>query len=285
MDVIRSAASAPQVPFDYDGEHCGHHGCIRPGHERLLTGATVITFVRTVVSAAVMLLAAHDQNMAMLLVGLGLYWAGDILDGFVARSTDTETRWGAILDIVSDRFCAATYYIGFVWLVPHMWWPVGIFLFEFMVVDAVLSLAFLAWPLTSPNYFYLVDRRIWTWNWSKPGKAVNSAAVAILLELTRSVWVGAAIAIALLALKIVSFVWLAKLGLPMPKGCAAGDPATVSGGIPQTAPPLDASSPGTAKPAEPSAPSGTARPAGVAHAPSSARLTDRRRQRAPVGDP
>jgi len=221
VDVIGSAVNASHVPIDASADHCGHRGCIRPGQERLLTGATVITFVRTVVSAAVMLFAASGRNLAMLLIGLALYWGGDILDGFVARSTDTETRWGAILDIVSDRFCAATYYVGFVWIVPHMWWPVGIFLFEFMVIDVVLSLAFLAWPLTSPNYFYLVDRRIWKWNWSKPGKAVNSAAVAIILELTRSVWIGGVIAIALLALKIVSFVWLAKLGLPMPKGCAA----------------------------------------------------------------
>ncbi len=206
-----------------DAAHCGHRGCVRPGHERLLTAATVITFVRTVLAAGVMLLAARESNMTLLLVGLGIYWGGDILDGFVARTTDTETRWGAILDIVSDRFCAATYYIGFVWMVPHMWWPVAIFLFEFMVIDAVLSLAFLAWPLTSPNYFYLVDQRIWRWNWSKPGKAVNSAAVAILLEVTKNVWVGAVVAIALLTLKIVSFVWLARLGQPIPAGCAATD--------------------------------------------------------------
>lgn len=267
MDVIGSAANAPHLASDATHGHCGHRGCVRPGHERLLTGATVITFVRTVLSAGVMLLAAQDRNMTMLLVGLALYWGGDILDGFVARSTDTETRWGAILDIVSDRFCAATYYIGFVWIVPHMWWPVGIFLFEFMVVDAVLSLAFLAWPLTSPNYFYLVDRRIWKWNWSKPGKAVNSAAVAILLELTRSVWVGAAIAIALLALKIVSFVWLAKLGLPVPRGCAAGDET----GAPVTGP--GASANGPARTADPEADSTSA----------SARLTDRLRQRTRVG--
>jgi len=271
VDVIGSAASASHVPFDPTGEHCGHRGCIRPGHERVLTGATVITFVRTVVSAAVMLLAAHDRNMTMLLVGLGLYWAGDILDGFVARTTDTETRWGAILDIVSDRFCAATYYIGFVWIVPDMWWPVGIFLFEFMVIDAVLSLAFLAWPLTSPNYFYLVDRRIWTWNWSKPGKAVNSAAVAILLELTRSVWLGAAIAIALLALKIVSFVWLAKLGMPTPGGCAASDPGTVPVGTSSTTADSNGLNPNTVKPVGPARPTGPVR------------LTDRLRQRARVG--
>lgn len=268
MDVSGSAQNAPHVAFDSDGTHCGHRGCIRPGHERLLTGATVITLVRTVISSAVMLFAAHDRNMTMLLVGLGLYWAGDILDGFVARSTDTETRWGAILDIVSDRFCAATYYVAFVWLVPHMWWPVGIFLFEFMVIDAVLSLAFLAWPLTSPNYFYLVDRRIWKWNWSKPGKAVNSAGVAIILELTRNVWVGAAIAIALLALKIVSFVWLAKLGLPMPRGCAANGSTT---------------GPPAVGPVTPTTPTATPKgpPTGPGIGP--VRLTDRLRQRARVG--
>ena len=47
-----------------------------------------------------------------------------------------------------------------------------------MVIDGFLSLAFLAWPITSPNYFYVVDRRLWLLNWSHPGKAVNSGLFA-----------------------------------------------------------------------------------------------------------
>jgi len=206
---------------------CAHHGCYRPQRERFGTAATVITFVRTVAALVVLLIAADNRSLPLLLVGLAVYWAGDIADGQVARSTDTETRWGAVLDIVSDRLCAGAYYIGFVWIVPHMWLPAAIFLFEFMVIDSVLSLAFLSWPVISPNYFFLVDRRLWKWNWSKPAKAVNSSAVAIMLLLTHQftggVWVASLLAAALLALKVESLTRLVRLGLPVPAGCALTD--------------------------------------------------------------
>ncbi len=92
-----------------------------------------------------------------------------------------------------------------------------IYLAEFMVVDCFLSLAFLAWPVRSPNYFYVIDRTIWLWNWSKPGKAVNSSLFAVLLLVTQMPWLGAVIALGLLALKVVSLVRLGRLGLPDPR--------------------------------------------------------------------
>jgi CDP-diacylglycerol--glycerol-3-phosphate 3-phosphatidyltransferase len=94
--------------------------------------------------------------------------------------------------------------------------PILIYLAEFMVVDCFLSLAFLAWPLRSPNYFYVVDRPIWLWNWSKPAKAANSAIFAVILLVTGMPWVGVAIAVALLVLKCVSLARLSRLGLPVP---------------------------------------------------------------------
>jgi CDP-diacylglycerol--glycerol-3-phosphate 3-phosphatidyltransferase len=93
---------------------------------------------------------------------------------------------------------------------------VFVYLAEFMVVDCLLSLAFLAWPLRSPNYFYVVDRPLWLWNWSKPGKALNSSAFAVLLLITGSVWLGVLIAGGLLLLKGVWLVRLARIGLPVP---------------------------------------------------------------------
>lgn len=218
---------------------CGHHGCYRPERERFATVATGITFVRTVAALVVLLLAAQSRSLPLLLVGLAIYWLGDIADGQVARSTDTETRWGAVLDIVSDRVSAGAYYIGFVWIVPHMWLPVAIFLFEFMVVDAVLSLAFLAWPVISPNYFYLVDRALWKWNWSKPAKAINSSAVALMLLLTRGftggMWIASVLAAALLSLKIESFARLVRRGLPVPAGCALTASGVAQAGHPSRA--------------------------------------------------
>ncbi len=187
-----------------------------PATERVGTSATVITGVRTVASVVLAGTAAHQESLTLLVVALGVYWAGDSLDGFVARVRGCETRIGAVLDILSDRFCAASFYIGLVWLHHEFAVPVLIYLAEFMVVDCFLSLAFLAWPVRSPNYFYVVDRPLWLWNWSKPGKAVNSSLFAVLLLVTGWVWLGAAIATGLLVLKCASLVRLGRLGLPIP---------------------------------------------------------------------
>ena len=184
--------------------------------ERLLTGATVITFVRTIVSVVLAAMAAHQQSLTLLVVALGVYWVGDMLDGFYARVRDCETRIGAVLDIMCDRFNAGAFYIGLAWLQPDLSPAIFVYLAEFMVIDCFLSIAFLAWPIRSPNYFFVVDRTIWLWNWSKPAKAVNSALFAVLLLVTGWMWVGLVIATALLVLKCVSLRRLAQLGLPVP---------------------------------------------------------------------
>ena len=188
-----------------------------PAAERLGTPANVITLVRTVAAVATAGVAAQQASLTLLVVALAVYWVGDILDGVVARLRGCETRIGATLDILSDRFCAASFYLGLVWLMPDLTWPVMVYLAEFMVVDCFLSLAFLAWPIRSPNYFFVVDRRLWLWNWSKTGKAVNSSIFAVLLLVTESVALGLVVALALLLLKCVSLVRLMRLGLPVPK--------------------------------------------------------------------
>lgn len=187
-----------------------------PDKERIGTSATVITGVRTVVSVTLSALAAQQQSLSLLVVALGVYLVGDSLDGFVARVRGCETRMGAVLDILSDRFCAASFYLGLVWLHPDYALPVFVYLAEFMVVDCFLSMAFLAWPVRSPNYFYVVDRPLWLWNWSKPGKTVNSSLFAVLLLVTGWVWPATAIATALLVMKSVSLARLARIGLPIP---------------------------------------------------------------------
>ena len=188
-----------------------------PAAERLGTPANVITLVRTVAAVATAGVAAQQESLTLLVVALAVYWVGDILDGAVARLRGCETRIGATLDILSDRLCAASFYLGLVWLMPDLTWPVMVYLAEFMVVDCFVSLAFLAWPIRSPNYFFVVDRRLWLWNWSKTGKAVNSSIFAVLLLVTESVVLGLVVALALLLLKCVSLVRLMRLGLPVPK--------------------------------------------------------------------
>jgi CDP-diacylglycerol--glycerol-3-phosphate 3-phosphatidyltransferase len=187
-----------------------------PAKERLGTSANVVTLVRTLATVVLAGLAAQQGSLELLVASLVVYWVGDILDGTVARLRGCETRVGATLDILCDRISAAGFYLGLAWLMPGLTWPVMVYLVEFMVVDCFLSLAFLAWPIRSPNYFYVVDRPLWLWNWSKPGKAVNSSIFAVLLLVTESAAVGLVVAIALLALKSVSLARLMRLGLPVP---------------------------------------------------------------------
>ena len=114
--------------------------------ERLLTGATVITAVRTIASVVLAAMAAHQQSLTLLVVALVVYWVGDMLDGFYARVRDCETRIGAVLDIMCDRFNAAAFYIGLAWLQPDLSPAIFVYLAEFMVdrllpVDRVPRLA------------------------------------------------------------------------------------------------------------------------------------------------
>lgn len=137
----------------------------------------LITTVRTVLAVALGLEAVVQRSATLLLAAYGVYWVGDVLDGWVARRLDQETRLGAVLDIISDRACCAVLVCGLASLRPELWPALALFLLQFMVLDCVLSLAFLRWPLTSPNYFYLVDRGVWRLNWSPPAKALNTVAV------------------------------------------------------------------------------------------------------------
>lgn len=187
-----------------------------PARERMFTPATVVTFVRTVASFALCMLAAHERSLTLLVVGLVVYWVGDSLDGQVARRLGCETRTGAVMDMLCDRFNSCAFYLGLIWLQPVMALPAGVYLFEFMVVDTFLSLAFLAWPIRSPNYFHHIDHRLWLWNWSHPGKALNSGLFAILLLVTGWWQLGLVFALALLGLKIVSLRRVLQIGLPIP---------------------------------------------------------------------
>ncbi len=228
--MTRRPASIDAVP-PVEGStraSCGHVECAAPESERLLTVPTAITLVRTVATIVLALAGAREHSLGLLLAALAVYWVGDMADGAAARLLNQATRIGATLDIMCDRVSAALFYVGFAWYDPSMAIPVGIYLAEFMVVDMFLSLAFLAWASSSPNYFYSIDRRLWLWNWSKPGKAVNSALFAVLMVWTREPWLAGAIAAALLGVKLASLVQLMKLRLPVPGGCLRPDTDTAS---------------------------------------------------------
>jgi CDP-diacylglycerol--glycerol-3-phosphate 3-phosphatidyltransferase len=181
------------------------------GAESLATWANGVTLLRTVVGLALFALAAIERSPAWNLAGLAVYWGLDLLDGFLARRLNQETRIGAQLDILSDRFLMAFFYLNYLALHPEAAVPIALFLFEFMILDHYLSNQFMRWPILSPNYFCLVDPTIWRLNWSPLGKSVNSGAVTVLLLVTGSAWLVASVLAGLYAVKIYSFVRLCRL--------------------------------------------------------------------------
>ncbi|RNL63806.1 CDP-alcohol phosphatidyltransferase family protein [Nocardioides marmoriginsengisoli] len=200
-----------------------------PATERVLTPATIITFIRTIACIVLVGLAINEgvpedgefwsPALKLLTIALVVYWAGDSLDGQVARRMHHETRIGAVLDIMSDRMCSAAFYFGLAWLHPEFTVAVLLYLAEFMVIDCFLSIAFLAWKIRSPNYFWVVDPTIYKLNWSHPAKAVNSALFAVMLLVTQAWWLGVIVAGALLIFKIAMLIRLfATVGLPIPGG-------------------------------------------------------------------
>lgn len=164
------------------------------------TVANAVTLMRTVTALVIGAYAIAADRPWFLAVGYGVYWVGDIADGWCARRLGQETRLGAVFDIVSDRACTAVLCVGLLAHMPELLAVVIVFLGSFMVLDTLLSLAFLCWPLVSPNYFWQVDRGVYNLNWSPLAKVVNTAGV-IGAALAGLHWFALVIAIAIVAVK------------------------------------------------------------------------------------
>jgi CDP-diacylglycerol--glycerol-3-phosphate 3-phosphatidyltransferase len=186
------------------------------GQESPWTWANLATVVRVVACLVIFAHAYRTGDETWNFVGLGVYWVLDVVDGALARAFDQETRIGAQLDILSDRLLVCLFYLNYVVLHPAMLVPVLLFLFQFMGIDHYLSNQFVRWPVKSPNYFYLVDRRIWAINWSRSGKLLNSAIVTLVLVGTNNPWAGSAVALFIIGLKVYSCVLLARIPDPEP---------------------------------------------------------------------
>ncbi|MEU8182931.1 CDP-alcohol phosphatidyltransferase family protein [Micromonospora sp. NPDC049044] len=182
----------------------------------LINVPNTITAVRTAGAVGLAVAALTQRSAHLLIAAYLLYWIGDILDGAAARSLGQETRTGAVFDIVSDRACTSACAAALIVLRPGTALPIAVFLVQFMVIDQLLSLMFLRWPLLSPNYFARVDKRIYLWNWSPPAKALNTAAV-VLLAIFAPVAVAVTFALAVTAVKAVSLVSAAKLPAGLPR--------------------------------------------------------------------
>jgi CDP-diacylglycerol---glycerol-3-phosphate 3-phosphatidyltransferase len=214
---------------------CEHHGCLHDPAENVLTVASAVTLSRTVGCLVLISASIATGRESLLFLGLATHWVGDLADGLVARARSEETRAGAVLDIVCDRLCIALYYVSYGHLHHEMLPAIALFLFQFMVLDAQLSLAFLGWPLRSLNYFDLVDHRVHRWNWSPAGKALNGGALAVLMVVGGSPVLCCALVVVVAAVKVASLMRLHRRGIPTPTGCATTVARTSAGAGRRTA--------------------------------------------------
>ena len=204
---------------------CRTPGCSCSATTSLGTLPNVITTARTLACAVLTVGAVATASWRVLIAAIAAYWVGDVCDGIVARTTRSETRFGAALDIVCDRACCALALLATVTLEPAFALPVAVYLLAFTVVDTLLSLTFLAWPLLGVNYLRYVDERMWRLNFSPPAKLLNSAVFLVLLAAGHP---GAATvaAAAALVLKSVSLRWMLQTLLIRPPGCVATEGIT-----------------------------------------------------------
>ena len=182
--------------------------------ETWMTWANLATSIRLVAGLVIFGYAAVERDETWNFVGLGVYWVLDVVDGYLARRFDQETRIGAQFDILADRVLVAFFYLNYVTIYPELIVPVAMFLFQFMAIDHFLSNQFMRWPIKSPNYFYNVDRTIWLWNWSAAAKLLNSAVVTAVLVLTKSAVLGVIVCGAIILMKLWSMVRMLRLTAP-----------------------------------------------------------------------
>ena len=203
---------------------CGHRGCTSVPDESWRTGPNLVTGLRTLGTVVLWGMALVQGDERLLLAALLCYWMGDIADGLLARLTGTETRTGAVLDVLADRLCVCLVVVSYVTAHPAVVLPAAVFLLQFVVLDAYLTLAFQNFSLLSPNYFGLVDATVFRLNWSPPAKATNTAAVVLVVLLTGSTAAATLLALAVLAVKVYSAVRLVRLPVPRTlSGCAVRD--------------------------------------------------------------
>jgi phosphatidylglycerophosphate synthase len=171
-----------------------------------------VTAVRTVAAMLLATLAVGHRSVPLAVAAYACYWIGDMLDGLAARWLRQETRAGAVFDIVADRASCALCAAALLVLRPAATVPVTVFLLQFLVLDAMLSLCFLRWPrLLSVNYFGRVHRGVYRWNWSPPAKALNTAGLVALVLVSPSMLLATGWAVAVAAVKMLSLVTVARL--------------------------------------------------------------------------
>jgi len=184
------------------------------GREALVNWPNAITLARIIICLPLFAFASSSQNSFWNFVGLGLHWALDGLDGYLARTLNQETRFGAQIDIIADRAMVAFFYINYLPTHPQLTAPIVIYLMLYGFVDYFLSNQFMQWGLLSPNYFYQADPTVWLFNWSTPGKFVNSGLFTVLVLTTGSALATVPALVGLLIVKSFTFARVHRLALP-----------------------------------------------------------------------
>jgi CDP-diacylglycerol--glycerol-3-phosphate 3-phosphatidyltransferase len=168
----------------------------------LYTWANLVTALRVVIGFALFAIGWQTGLLRFSLYALLVYWIGDLLDGWLARSLRQETLLGAQLDILADRILVILFYAAYAASRPQKAVAALVFLFEFAVLDTYLSNQFMRWPILSPNYFYVIDSETWRWLWSKPAKAFNCGLVTLLLIGLPWQWPALAVTIVLIGIRL-----------------------------------------------------------------------------------
>lgn len=90
--------------------------------DRVLTLPNIITVVRLLLVAPIMVLLIRDEQPVLMVTLLFIFGASDWVDGFIARRFNQTSRVGELLDPIADRLGVALIALAFVLagLVP--WW-------------------------------------------------------------------------------------------------------------------------------------------------------------------
>ena len=137
----------------------------------------------------------------------------DFLDGFIARSKNSETVFGAQLDGLADRMAAVLLIAGVCSMRgdPVTWVAAGAVWLQFGVLDQLLTSQFLRFGLWSPDHFYAVDEHVWRLNWSALGKFASNLPIALLALGGAATWFACALALVLVVLRLPSYTALSEL--------------------------------------------------------------------------
>lgn len=141
----------------------------------------ILTFLRFALSLFFFILAITKRSATYNFIGLGIHWLGDVLDGTYARKFKQETILGAEIDIIADRVETLFFYVNFLHFRPNLFLPAAVYLIDFAFIDFYLSYQFLKYDIISPNYFYKVDKTVYSLNFSPLGKLANSTVVTLIL--------------------------------------------------------------------------------------------------------